>query len=264
MLNIKDVLKKYIDASVLWSYKQGTGQKISFFILSWTQNTNKSKTAQDLSKDFLWEYFANDFLHIKDFSTQLKKTHNIKVAEDNKETYKILLSEYQYKDLWTREINAWLQHSPAGKAKVLLIENIERMGISAINAFLKTCEEPLPNRIIIATTANKSQILDTVISRAITINTDQDVAAMSQNRPDLAEDLDSVVKILSTDTNIHNKHKVLSEINKKWLINPFLDELIAYYISNNDFQDSEKRLEIKKMSTSNVNTDNLLFYGLLL
>jgi hypothetical protein len=69
---------------------------------------------------------------------------------------------------------------------------------------------------------------------------------------------------LATDTNIHNKHKLLSEINKKWLIKPFLDELIAYYISNNDFKNSEKRLEIKKMSTSNVGMDNLLFYGLLI
>ncbi len=266
MLNPKDVLKKYIDAAVTWSDRQDMGQKISFFILSWVQNTNKSHIAQELIKDLLWDYFTNDFLHIKDFSLQLKKQHNIKVAADNNETHKTLLNDYHYKDIGTREINSRLQQSPAGKNKVLLIENIERMWISAINAFLKTCEEPLPNRLIIATTANKSQIIDTVISRAITINTDQDVSDSTtspQNKTALADDLASVVNILSTDTNIHNKHKVLSEINKKWLIKPLLDELIAHYISQNDFQNSEKRLNIKKMSTSNVNMDNLLFYGLL-
>ena len=266
MLNTKDVLKKYIDTSVSWSKQDSDTQKISFFILSWQQNTNKSQIAQDLIKGLLWDYFVNDFLYIKDFSIQLKKQHNIKVEEDRNETHKELLNEYQYKDIGTREINMRLQQSPAGKAKVLLIENIERMGISAINAFLKTCEEPLPNRIIIATTANKSQILDTVISRAIVIDTHEDISnniESSSNKKDLSELLGSIIKILAKDTNIHNKHKVLSEINKKWLIKPILDELIAHYISNNDFKNSEKRLEIKKMSTSNVNMDNLLFYALL-
>jgi DNA polymerase III delta prime subunit len=161
----------------------------------------------------LGQYFANDFLYIKDFSIQLKKQHNIKVEEDRKETYKTLLNEFNYKDIGTREINLRLQQSSAGKNKILLIENIERMTISAINAFLKACEEPLPNRIIIATTTNKSQILDTVISRAITIDASQYNNA--QNKQSFAQDISSVTKLLATDTNIHNKHKLLSEINKK-------------------------------------------------
>ena len=51
----------------------------------------------------------------------------------------------------------------------MLIENIDRMNVAAMNAFLKTCEEPLPHRVIIATTANKSLLLDTIVSRAVTI-----------------------------------------------------------------------------------------------
>jgi DNA polymerase III gamma/tau subunit len=86
------------------------------------------------------------------------------------------------------------------------------MTIGAINAFLKTCEEPLPNRIIIATSVNKSQILDTVISRSISLNFSSDDI---NSEHDFTTDLDAVVKVLSTDTNIHNKHKLLSEINKK-------------------------------------------------
>ncbi len=43
------------------------------------------------------------------------------------------------------------------------------MNVSAANAFLKTCEEPLPHRIIIASTSNINQLLDTIISRAVVV-----------------------------------------------------------------------------------------------
>lgn len=43
------------------------------------------------------------------------------------------------------------------------------MNISAANAFLKTCEEPLAKRLIIATTSNYMQLLETILSRALTI-----------------------------------------------------------------------------------------------
>ena len=252
-----DMLKTHIDISI---NSNPNDPKISFFVIRGTQINAKNKSIIDLSKEILWQYFQNDFLHIKDFSTQLKKQHNIKVEADWKETYKTLLNEHNYKDIWTREINSRLQQSSTGKLKIVLIENIERMGIGAINAFLKTCEEPLPNRIIIATTANESQIIDTVISRSISINfSTNDI----DSEHDFTKDLDSAVKILATDTNIHNKHQILSDINKKWLIKPFLDVLITYYVSQNDFKNSDKRLKIKEMSWVNVNMDNLLFYGLL-
>ncbi len=43
------------------------------------------------------------------------------------------------------------------------------MNIESANAFLKTCEEPLPKRLIIATTSNHLQLLETILSRALTI-----------------------------------------------------------------------------------------------
>jgi hypothetical protein len=70
----------------------------------------------------------------------------------------------------------------------------------------------LPNRIIIATTANKLQILDTVISRAIVIDTNNKDLV---DKIDISKDLSSAVKLLATDTNIYNKHKLLLDINKK-------------------------------------------------
>ena len=57
--------------------------------------------------------------------------------------------------------------------KVVLIENIERIVPAAANAFLKTCEEPLAGRLIIATTSHRSQLLDTIISRALVVHFDE-------------------------------------------------------------------------------------------
>jgi len=56
--------------------------------------------------------------------------------------------------------------------KILLIEHIDRATIGAANALLKSLEEPLPNRIIIASTTNKDMMLPTILSRALLIHCD--------------------------------------------------------------------------------------------
>jgi DNA polymerase-3 subunit delta' len=43
------------------------------------------------------------------------------------------------------------------------------MNIASANAMLKTFEEPLENRLIIATTTSKSLLLDTIVSRAFIV-----------------------------------------------------------------------------------------------
>lgn len=63
----------------------------------------------------------------------------------------------------------WIFRSGIGTYKIVLLENIERMSLAAANAFLKTFEEPLQNRIIIATTSNVNAMLDTILSRAFII-----------------------------------------------------------------------------------------------
>lgn len=80
----------------------------------------------------------------------------------------------------------------ASEYKVLILENIERMTISAANAFLKYFEEPFAKTLIIATTRNKSEILDTIISRALLVSftyvSDGDVKALLQREyPDTPE-----------------------------------------------------------------------------
>jgi len=45
-------------------------------------------------------YFVTDVLHIKDFSEQLEKKHNLKIEiKPTSETTKTLIKEYNYEDL---------------------------------------------------------------------------------------------------------------------------------------------------------------------
>jgi DNA polymerase-3 subunit delta' len=77
--------------------------------------------------------------------------------------------------------------------KFVLIENIQRMSDSAMNAFLKTAEEPLPNRLIIATVPHTAQVLDTILSRCIALHFDplseQEMKAFAQANSILTNDM---------------------------------------------------------------------------
>jgi DNA polymerase III delta prime subunit len=69
-------------------------------------------------------------------------------------------------------MNNRLSYAPAGDIKILLIEHIDRVSGGAENALLKSLEEPLPYRIVIASTTNKDLLLPTILSRALLIHCD--------------------------------------------------------------------------------------------
>jgi DNA polymerase III delta' subunit len=52
------------------------------------------------------------------------------------------------------------------KNRVFILPNIERFSTSALNSFLKSLEEPSPGNIIILTSSNLENVLDTIKSRA--------------------------------------------------------------------------------------------------
>jgi DNA polymerase III subunit delta' len=65
-----------------------------------------------------------------------------------------------------------LQHqlsmtSHAGKCKVAIIDDADRMNKSAQNAMLKTLEEPMENVVLILVTDNLDKLLPTIISRCM-------------------------------------------------------------------------------------------------
>lgn len=288
----KELLEKYL----WWS-----NEKVSFFILSGPKGIWKSGIVIDLAKQILWDFFYNDFLHIKDFSDKIGKEHELKVEyKDGNETTKALQDSYNYTDLWTREINDRLGISPAWTKKIVLIENIERMNRAAMNAFLKTCEEPLQNRIILATTSNKSRLLDTIISRAIIIpffeysyeelenycdekwyfawdkdlksfvcmmsmwkiwNVDLFHEKISEN-DELKNQFKNIISILEKE-NLWVKYQSLLSISNNWFIEPVLDWLVSYYILHDKFAEAQNWLNVRKSIWTNVKIDHLLFSGLI-
>jgi DNA polymerase-3 subunit delta' len=54
-----------------------------------------------------------------------------------------------------------------GNKKILIVDDADRMNISAANAFLKTLEEPPPDSVIMLLTANPDRLPDTIRSRCM-------------------------------------------------------------------------------------------------
>lgn len=65
-----------------------------------------------------------------------------------------------------REIQNRLQETGNGQYRFCIIRGIERMQDSAVNALLKTLEEPPPGRIFLLTTDTLQTVLPTILSRS--------------------------------------------------------------------------------------------------
>lgn len=275
--------------------------QVSFFLLYGPANIGKAAIALELAQSYLWIYAQWWLLHIKDMSAILGKKHSIKIAEKSEtEEYKTLYEEHHYQDLWVREINNWLQQSAFGWSKILLIENIERMTSEATNAFLKACEEPLPNRVIIATTSNKSKILETILSRAISIPfsplSEQEMEQyikekniqihspevkellimMAMGKPGTLEnfaeqlakdeerqnDIQKLIKILPYPWKIVEKYKIFEKFKEQGILEQFLDGWIAY-CTHHHISHTTNRLKVKRLFQGNISKENVILYGLL-
>lgn len=274
-----------------------------FFILEGIQHLGQDSELIRLLHWFLWDYVVSDFLWVKDFSGQLWKKHAIKIdTMTTSTTYKELYNEYNYIDIGVRDINTWLQQSSFSGKKIILIENIERMTTSAINAFLKTAEEPMAGKLIVATTKNKSLLLDTVLSRALVFPVSEQLSheAMFTKMEQWSffvqhQELKEVVFILSLgiwhrveqfvvfldqhpdtihyfkniDTNflsgkdLYLKHIFLKQLADFWIIIYFVEGVTAYYVEKGNWEIANRWLLVKKLLTGNVNTNQILFYALV-
>lgn len=290
-------LTKYIDM-----FFAGDPKAPHFLIIAGPQHIGKSSIVKQLLKERMGNYFVSDMLHIQDFSEQLEKKHNLKLKTVlTSETFKTLIKEYNYQDVGIRHTNARLQQSAIGKYKVVFLENIERMIPEAANAFLKSCEEPLPKRLIIATTSNVGQLLETIRSRALMIKFNQlsdtelsqrmeDNTMFSNNpelkklvinmamgkpgiaqriydliakEPELEKTFITLIHNLSTDSNRFFAHDALKKIYKYGILEAFIDGRIAYCINNHMEAKGERRLATKKLIKTNINIENLLLYWLI-
>ncbi|MFA5747786.1 MAG: AAA family ATPase [Candidatus Absconditabacterales bacterium] len=292
------LLKKYIS-----SFLSEKVDSQSFFIVAGPANIGKSEIVQQIAKDILGQYFQSDFLYVKDFGNILGKKHELKVGIQDKKTgiFDTLLKEYNYLDIGIREINTRLQQSSMGKTKIVLLENIERMNRSSANAFLKNCEEPLKNKLIIATTSHPSSLLETIISRAIMIrfkevNDDEILSFAKENsffsndevlqkflcgismgkpgvlvklnnllseNEQLKNNFSDLITFLTNENNIFQSQEILKNLNENGSFDLFLDGRISYCTKNGLLSQSQRRLKVKKMKKANVNIENLFIYGLL-
>ena len=290
-------LKKYINNVIeTWKWTQ-------FFLLAWPNWIWKISHAKAIIEEILWPYMYSDCLFVQDYEPFTWKAHIIPVGIKNDEKrYIEFPDETQHENYGVREMNEWLLNSSFSWKKFLLIENIQRMNRSAINAFLKSAEEPLAGRFIIATVPHISMVLDTIRSRCITIpfntlNNDEmqkfanenqifnddkqlqtvmiamamwkpwflkNIAEKVQNNEDLWENLIKLTTgLLNNSKPMWELHQTLKQIAEQWLLNDFLEWWIAYCSEKWDYEQAERRIQMKKYLQSNVNQDSVLLYGLM-
>lgn len=295
--NAENTLKTYINNVLekgIWT---------QFFILAWPNWIWKISHAKKVIQDILWTYMYSDCLFVQDYSSIVWKEQTIPVeikTEDKR--YTKFPDDSLHENYWVREMNDWLLTSGFSWKKFLLIENMQRMSNSAINAFLKTAEEPIQNKFIIATVPHISMIIDTIRSRSITIpfspltndemeqfakenqicfsdnNLQSIMIAMSMGRPWFLVSLsEKVQQDENLEWNLKNLIKWLSDkslsagtllqwlkqLSEQWLLNDFLEWRISYCSNEWDCIQAERRIEVKKYIQSNVNLDSSLVYGLI-
>jgi len=250
----------------------------------------------------------SDCLFVQDYEPFLWKKHTIPVEiKDEDKRWIKFPNEWKdepatHENYWVREMNEWLLNSSFSGKKFLLIENIQRMSNSAINAFLKSAEEPLPNKFIIATVPHVSMVLDTIRSRSITIqfepltseemqqfakenqlsisdkNLENILISMAMWKPGFLKTLyNKVSQNENLQDNLKNLTKWLQDnsfpkwqmvqalrsLSEEWILNDFLEWWISYCTNIEDFEQSERRIKVKRYINSNVNLDSALIYGLL-
>lgn len=288
-------LKKYINNVIeTWKWTQ-------FFLLAGPNWIWKISHAKAIIEEILWPYMYSDCLFVQDFEPFTWKFHTIPVEVKDDKRYIEFPDETQHENYGVREMNEWLLNSSFSWNRFLLIENIQRMSNSAINAFLKSAEEPLAGRFIIATVPHISMVLDTIRSRCITIpfntlNNDEmqkfanenqifmddkqlqtvmiamamwkpwflkNIAEKVQNNEDLGENLRKLTTWLLSDSKPKwELYQALKSISEQWLLNDFLEWWIAYCSEKWDYEQAERRIQMKKYLQSNVNQDSVLLYGL--
>ena len=275
-------------------------EKPLFVLLVGEKGLGKTSFLSGLLENFLWNYKYQDLLLIKDCSQELEKTHTLAVETPSAQKTIPLVNGELYENRGVREISSWLQQSAFSGKKCLLIENLERMSNAAMNAFLKTCEEPLKHRFIFATVSDESAILPTIFSRALLVrfaplSTQQMKEFLYDKSMDKNLDLiDLVIKMargrswlwltllkkLEWDKeladyfikgfsefleqkSLYLKLVYLKKIQEIGMLDLFIDALIAYYVEIWDEKKILAWIQVKKMKNQSINEENLLWYSVL-
>lgn len=100
---------------------------------------------------------------------------------------------------------------PLAPYRIIILENIERVGRDASHAMLKLIEEPAKKVIFIFTTKNHHKLLDTIISRVSIVQ-----IAVEENDFEMSEEVHDFLE----DRSIIQKFKIIDQLDKKSRENP--------------------------------------------
>ena len=166
---------------------------IAFVVVAWPQGVWKTAMIDALVQQSLWAFIHQDYFALRDMSRELWKDHTIRVQQSKADATIKREDGTVYENKWARDLVEWLYYAPAWTHKVALIERIERMNTTGLNALLKSFEEPLNGRLIIATTSDDTQLIDTIRSRAMIVhvwllNDDLITSTIQSEFPDRTDD----------------------------------------------------------------------------
>lgn len=123
----------------------------------------------DIFQPILFVWTNKELLNkkIDDISSQICKKYSIpeitikKLSDDNQ----------SIKIEKIREFTSFGDTKSSYKFQIFIIENIERLTLQSSNALLKFLEEPYPGNIVFLSNSSTSNILETILSRVVVINT---------------------------------------------------------------------------------------------
>jgi hypothetical protein len=92
----------------------------------------------------------------------------------------------------------------------------------------------------------------------------KNIAEKVQNNEDLGENLKKLATWLLSDSKPKwELYQALKQISEQWLLNDFLEWWIPYCSEKWDYEQAERRIQMKKYLQSNVNQDSVLLYWLM-
>lgn len=271
-----------------------------FLILIGQEWIGKTTFLRNFAEENLWEYVRTDLFRMRDCTKYLWKNHSIQVeTPDKQKTIEIAENEI-YDNKWIRELNSWLQQSSVSWRKMVIIENLQRMTNSAMNAFLKTCEEPLSNRYILATAEHESWILPTILSRAMVIKfsalsdaemkeyvdenyqnipaeeeklliklsmwspwTFSTIKEQIQEDAELLTNIKNLLSLMKIKGKWTKKVQLFKYLDEKWLFEIFQNVLIKEFMEEWNTHWVDAWIRVKQLIASNVSLENALWNGVL-
>jgi replication-associated recombination protein RarA len=112
----------------------------------------------------------------------------------------------QYENV--RGLIRWAHQKPIGKARVVVLENFERISAQAPHALLKLLEEPPPKTYFCFTTQNHHALLDTILSRLTVIRLEPKTGELQVS--------ESAQAFCQPKTPLLQKFKIIDELDKTY------------------------------------------------